>query len=106
MFASDKLTSVKDVSLFTTGEDVPLEEVFKAIYIKENGGKCIDPKSDNTALKNYMKEVLPEYDQDRVYVSDMKKLFSWYNLLVSENKLDFSEDEKETSEENIAEESK
>ena len=53
-----------------------------------------------------MKEVLPEYDQDRVYVSDMKKLFSWYNLLVSENKLDFSEDEKEASEENIAEESK
>ena len=106
MFASDKLTSVKDVSLFTTGEDVPLEEVFKAIYIKENGGKCIDPKSDNTALKNYMKEVLPEYDQDRVYVSDMKKLFSWYNLLVSENKLDFSDDEKETSEANIAEESK
>jgi Domain of unknown function (DUF5606) len=106
MFASDKLTSVKDVSLFTTGDDVPLEEVFKTIYLKENGGKCIDPKSDNTALKNYMKEVLPEYDQDRVYVSDMKKLFSWYNLLVSENKLDFSEDEKEASEENIAEESK
>ncbi|MEI6820718.1 MAG: DUF5606 domain-containing protein [Bacteroidota bacterium] len=106
MFASDKLTSVKDVSLFTTGDDVPLEEVFKTIYLKENGEKCIDPKSDNTALKNYMKEVLPEYDQDRVYVSDMKKLFSWYNLLVSENKLDFSEDEKEASEENIAEESK
>jgi len=106
MFASDKLTSVEDIRIFTTGDDVPLKNVLKAIYTKENGGKCIDPKSDNTALKNYMKEVLPEYDQDRVYVSDMKKLFSWYNLLINENKLDFSDDEnEETSEENNAEES-
>ncbi len=92
VFASEKMSSLKDISIFTNEEDLSLYTVLKAIYDKENGGKCIDHKSDNNALKKYMEEVLPNYDKDRVYVSDIKKLFSWYNLLQNENMLDFSEE--------------
>jgi hypothetical protein len=92
VFATEKLSSLNDISIFTTDEDLPLKAVLKAIYEKENGGKCIDHKSDNNALKKYMEEVVPNFDKDRVYVSDIKKLFSWYNLLQQENLLDFSEE--------------
>lgn len=92
VFATEKLSSLNDISIFTTDEDLPLKAVLKAIYEKENGGKCIDHKSDNNALKKYMEEVVPNFDKDRVYVSDIKKLFSWYNLLQEENLLDFSEE--------------
>ncbi|MCX6230672.1 MAG: DUF5606 domain-containing protein [Bacteroidetes bacterium] len=97
VFSTEKMSSLNDISVFTDDEDLPLHKVLKAIYDKENGGKCIDPKSDNNALKKYMEEVLPNYDKDRVYVSDMKKLFSWYNMLHEQNLLDFSE-EKATEE--------
>jgi len=92
VFATEKLSSLNDISIFTTDEDLPLKAVLKAIYEKENGEKCIDHKSDNNALKKYMEEVVPNFDKDRVYVSDIKKLFSWYNLLQQENLLDFSEE--------------
>ncbi len=106
-FATDKLTSINDVYIYSLDGDVPLKDIIKNIHTKEKGGKCIDPKSDNNAIKNYMKEVLPNYDQDKVYVSDMKKLFTWYNLLITENKLDSLEDENtEESSNNDTEESK
>ena len=97
VFATEKMSTLSDISIFTTEDDLPLNTVLKTIYEKENGGKCIDPKSDNNTLKKYMEEVLPNYDKDRVYVSDIKKLFSWYNLLQKENLLEFSEEtEKKT----------
>ena len=103
VFATEKLSSLNDISIFTTDEDLPLKTVLKAIFDKENGGKCIDHKSDNNALKKYMEEVVPNFDKDRVYVSDIKKLFSWYNLLQQENLLDFSEETENIgkSEDNI-----
>ena len=99
VFINEKISTLSEISIFTIEEDISLKEVLHSIYKKENGGKCIDSKSDNNALKNYMLEVLPNYDQDRVYVSDMKKLFSWYNLLQSVNMLDFSEETKPENEE-------
>lgn len=92
VFLNEKISTLSEISIFTTDEDVLLKEVLHSIYKKENGGKCIDSKSDNKDLKNYMLEVLPNFDQERVYVSDMKKLFSWYNFLHSVNYLDFSEE--------------
>ena len=75
-----------------------MEDVFKKIFEKENGGKCIDPKSiKDDDLKKYLAEVLPEYDRERVHVSDMKKLFIWYNILHDNNLLVF--DEKQDEEE-------
>jgi hypothetical protein len=99
VFINEKISTLSEISIFTIEEDISLKEVLHSIYKKENGGKCIDSKSDNNVLKNYMLEVLPNYDQDRVYVSDMKKLFSWYNLLQSVNMLDFSEETKPENDE-------
>jgi hypothetical protein len=98
VFINEKISTLSEISIFTTEEDISLKEVLHSIYKKENGGKCIDSKLDNNALKNYMLEVLPNYDQDRVYVSDMKKLFSWYNLLQSVDMLEFSEEAKPENE--------
>lgn len=92
VFINEKINTLSDISIFTTEEDILLKEVLHSIYKKENGGPSIDPKSDNNALKAYMLEILPNYDQERVYFSDMKKLFTWYNLLQKENILDFSEE--------------
>lgn len=95
-FGTDRISSLEEISMFTYEKDVPLKDVFKSIFDKENGGLAIDPKSDPKLLKQYMEEILPDYDSERVYVSDMKKLFTWYNLLSQNNLLDFS-----TTEENI-----
>jgi len=73
-----------------------------AIKKKENGGACpVDPKADNNALRKYMGEILPEYDKDRVYPSDMRKLFVWYNILITKGFDTFvaSKEEEEAKEE-------
>jgi hypothetical protein len=78
---SAKVSSLEDISIFTKKEDLPLGKVFDLIFEKENGGAAIDSKSDQVKLKAYFGEVLPEYDKDRVYMSDMKKVIVWYNIL-------------------------
>lgn len=103
VFINEKINTLSDISIFTTDEDVLLKDVLHAIYKKENGGPCIDSKSDPKELKAYMLEILPNFDQDRVYASDMKKLFSWYNLLQKENILDFSEEKATETKEEISE---
>lgn len=80
-FVHDRISSLAEISLFTTGEDRPLRQVLQAIREKENSGPAIDAKSDNKALKAYFLEAIPDYDTERVYVSDIKKIISWYNLL-------------------------
>lgn len=94
-YTSQKVSALADISIFTTDEDVPLSEVFKKIYEKENGKEAIDAKSSNEELKRYFKEVLPEYDEERVYVSDIKKVISWYNLLHGKDLLNKPEEEPE-----------
>ena len=99
VFASEKMSSLEEISIFTTDEDIPLKDVLKKIYEKENGGPATIDKDNSNALKAYMEEILPDYDKERVYVSDMKKLFTWYNLLQEKAMLDFTEEEpsEETS---------
>jgi len=92
--ASDKISSLEDISIYTEEEEVPLADVFEKILTKEEGKACINHKSDASDLKAYMLEVLPDYDEDRVYVSDMKKLFQWYNLLSNQGLL--KKEKKET----------
>lgn len=104
-FAKEKISSLEDISIFTTEEDVPLSKVFQEIYKKEDGKECINPKSDTKELVSYMKEVLPNVDLERVYTSDMKKLFTWYNILNQIDLIDLNEKEEETQEtENAIEE--
>lgn len=70
-----------NVAIYGISQEFPLAEVFFRIYKKENGGETIDHKSSGVELRKYMEEILPEYDDSRVYDSDLKKLFQWYNIL-------------------------
>ena len=72
---------LSEIAVYTYSEEVRLSEVFKAIATKENGGQTISHKEDDAKLKSYFREILPEFDEDRVYTSDIKKIFNWYNLL-------------------------
>lgn len=80
-YSTDRISALEDISIYTYEEDVPLKEVFEKVYEKENGENCISHKESLNKLKSYLEEILPDYDEDRVYPSDIKKLFQWYNLL-------------------------
>lgn len=95
-YATNKISSLEDISMFTTGDDKPISEILKAIFDKEKGGKCIDNKADDKTVAAYFSEVLPDYDKDRVYVSNMRKLFVWYNLLQETGNLKQKENNAET----------
>lgn len=84
-YPSSRVSSLEDISMYTEDGDIKLEEVFLKIFDFTNGAKAIDPKSNPDELKSYMEKILPNYDKQRVYVSDIKKLFTWYNLLVEKN---------------------
>jgi len=103
VYVSDKVSALEDISVFTIDKDLPLKEVLKKVFDKEKGGPCIDSKLDDTKLKAYFTEILPDYDKERVYVSDMRKMFSWYNLLQSLGMLKFEEEKKEEPKEEINE---
>ena len=72
---------LSEISMYTYSEEKPLVEIMRAIAIKENEGPAISHKEDNDKLITYFKEILPDYDEDRVYASDIKKLLNWYNIL-------------------------
>jgi Domain of unknown function (DUF6852)/Domain of unknown function (DUF5606) len=93
-FSSHKVSSLEDISVFTENEDLPLSKVFDKIFEKESGGQTIDPKSDTEKLKKYFEEIVPDYSHEKVYVSDIKKVFLWYNLLQKKNQLIREEPEK------------
>lgn len=80
-YAADRISALEDISIYTHGEDKPLKEIYTDIYNKENGGATLSHKDDLKKLTAYLLEILPDYDQERVYSSDIKKLFQWYNLL-------------------------
>ncbi len=94
-YSTHKVSTLEDVSIYSTGDDVPLKDVFQKIYDKEKGGACIDHKSPDADLKNYFKAAFPEYDEDRVYVSDIKKVLNWYNTLQKEGLLEKKEEPTE-----------
>ena len=81
VFANDKISSLEEISIFTDGDDLPLKVVLKRIHDKENGAAASDPKSDDKAMREYFAGIVPEYDKERVYVSHIRKILVWYNLL-------------------------
>jgi hypothetical protein len=91
-FGNEKISSLEEISVFTTGDDISLKDVFKAFHTSLEGKPAIDSKSDNASLKNFFLEMVPDFDQERVYVSDIKKMISWYNMLLEHNLLDFTEE--------------
>lgn len=99
-YAHDKVISLGDIAIYTTEDDIPLVDVFAAIK-SNNNGKQVDVKAlgDDNKVRAYFKEVLPSFDEERVYTNDIKKVFNWYNLLVSAGLDDFSSNDNEPSEE-------
>jgi hypothetical protein len=97
-YAADKVISLGDIAIYTTEEDKPLYEVFQAI-VDKTGAAEVDVKALDTPekLRAYFGEILPDFDQERVHNNDIKKVFSWYNLLVKNGIKDFKpEDEPAT----------
>lgn len=94
---------LSEIAIYTLDEELPLREVFQKIKEKENGGKTsIGHKEEKIKLEEYFFEILPNYDEDRVYASDIKKVIQWYNLLTEKGITDFSapaEQEEEEKEE-------
>ncbi len=107
-YARDKIVSLAEVSMFTTGDDIALSEVLTKVGEKE-GLKVasIDPKkADNDAMRAYFAEVLPDFDRDRVYPTDIRKLVQWYNILINAGITDFTTKEDEGEEETASVEDK
>lgn len=95
-YARDKVVSLGDIAMYTETEDVPLREVLAKVKELEKGAVAsVDPKADASVLREWFAKVLPDFDRDRVYASDIKKLVQWYNLLVTSGNDDFSEEEAE-----------
>jgi len=89
---------LSEIAIYTLTEELPLRKVFKKIKEKENGQPTsISHKDSKEVLEEYFFEVLPDYDEDRVYASDIKKIVQWYNLLHEQNLLDFLDDESKDS---------
>ncbi len=83
---------LSEIAIYTLEEELPLRAVFARIHEKENGGKiALSPKADKIDLEAYFFEVLPNYDEDRVYASDIRKVIQWYNLLHDNGITDYSE---------------
>ncbi len=93
-YSNSKIISLEDISIYTENEDMPLKEVLKRIFDKENGADILSHKEATEKIQAYFEEVVPEYDKDRVYVSDMRKIIQWYNLLSEKKILNFSEEKK------------
>lgn len=95
---------LSEIAIYTLTEELPLREVFLKISEKENGGEAINHKVSKDELEEYFFSVLPDYDEDRVYASDIKKVVQWYNLLVKNGVTDFSEKAEEVETEEVKKE--
>ncbi len=98
VYSSAKVSALEDIAIYTYEGDIPLKDIFKSISDKEEGGEALSPKASANELKAYFEEVVPEFDKDRVYISDIKKVLTWYNSLQAKEMLDFSEPEDESEE--------
>jgi len=100
--ARQNVSLLSEIAIYTLTEELPLREVFSKISEKENGGEAISHKSSKDELEEYFFDVLPEYDEDRVYPGDIKKVLQWYNLLTKNGFTDFSNKSVEEDTSNIA----
>lgn len=93
---SDKVVMLDDIAIYTDTEEVPLREVFKKIYEKEGAVLSMDLKlATPEELVEYFESVMPDYDRERVYLTHIKKMYSWYNILVANGIVDFEEPAEE-----------
>jgi dephospho-CoA kinase len=102
-FATDRITSLADIAMFTETDDIPLMDVLENIKKLEDGKKASinEKKASGKELQDYFTKVLPEWDRERVHTSDIKKLITWYNILVENGITDFKEEMSPTEGDNI-----
>jgi hypothetical protein len=106
-FASSPISKLEDISIYTTSEELPLKDVYQRIFEKENGGKTIDPKTnDEKAMRGYIETIVPDYDKERVHVSDLRKMFNWYNLLHESGLLTAEESPEEGDDKSVPDQDK
>lgn len=95
---SAKVSSLAEISMFTTGDDVPLQQVLEGLYKVENGKESLDPKESDEKLFAKLGEALPDHDRERIYASDVRKLFGWYQQLLKAGEFEKKEEPKEVKE--------
>ena len=97
----DRVTSLSDISMYTTEEDTPLYKVYRTIYAQTEGKPIgiVPSKASNDELYDFLGSVLPTFDRDRVHPSDIRKLIQWFNILVNNGITDFPLDDEEQSQE-------
>lgn len=100
-YASDRISALDDISIYTVEGDKPLRDIFSDIYKKQAKGVAPSHKEDITTLQGFLIDILPNYDEERVYPSDIKKLFQWYNILHASNNLKPLEEEKPVKKEKV-----
>lgn len=96
---SSKVSSLSDISIYTEDGEVSMKQVLEAIAEKASKAKAMDSKSNPDKIKEFFRTVLPTYDEDRFYVSHMKKVLDWYNCLAEFGSLEFVEEEEEKKDE-------
>ncbi|WP_298302638.1 DUF5606 domain-containing protein [Flavobacterium sp.] len=89
---------LSEISMYTHSEEKPLVEILRAIAVKENEGPAISHKEDNAKLIEYFSQIVPDYDEDRVYPSDIKKVLNWYNMLQAKGMVSKEEPKVENAE--------
>ncbi|KAA6337809.1 hypothetical protein EZS27_014144 [termite gut metagenome] len=102
-YTYEKITSLSDIAIYIEGGEMPLREVLTSIKEKENGATVpFDiKKATPDELCAYMREVLPNFDKERVRITDIKKLFSWYNILIANGVTDYKMEETDKEEKNV-----
>ena len=96
---TDKVVMLDDIAIYTDTEEVPLRNVFAKMYEKENGVLPIDMKmATPEELVEYFEGIMPDYDRERVYLTHIKKMYAWYNILVANGVVDFDEEEQQVEE--------
>lgn len=102
--ARDKVISLGDIAMYTEGDDKPLGEILNLVYA-HNEGRSIDVKSlvKNNGLRDEFRAILPDFDEERVYTTDIKKLFNWYNLLIEAGYTKFTEEEEKAKDDSESE---
>ena len=100
-YTSEKVVALSDIAIFTKESDIKLNEVLKKLCAKEEGKPCtLDPKSDNQILRNFLAELVPDFDRDRVYPTDIRKIILWYNMLIDAGITNFEVEKEEENSEN------
>ena len=93
-YATDRISALEDISIYTYEDDKPIKEIFTGIFEKTKGKEAPSHKEDITTLQEFLSDVLPNYDEERVYPSDIKKIFQWFNTLLKVGLLKLEEKEE------------